>query len=41
LAAEGDRHARRYAWVAVVASPIAGIIVPVVFRWLIALLAGA
>jgi t-SNARE complex subunit (syntaxin) len=41
LASESDKRAKRYAWIAVVASPIVGIVVPVVFRWLIALLAGA
>jgi ElaB/YqjD/DUF883 family membrane-anchored ribosome-binding protein len=41
LAAESDKRAKRYAWLAVVASPVVGIVVPLLLKWLAGLIVGA
>jgi hypothetical protein len=40
LAAEGEKRAKRYAWIAVISSPIVGIVVPLLLKWLAGLITG-
>jgi len=40
LATESEKRAKRYAWVAVISSPIVGIVVPLLVKWLAGLIAG-
>ena len=40
LAAESAKRAKQYAWIAVIASPAVGIVVPLLLKWLAALIAG-
>ena len=41
LATESEKRAKRYAWLAVLSSPIVGIVVPLVLKWLAGLIAGS
>ena len=40
LAAESEKRAKRYAWIAVLSSPVVGIVVPLLLKWLAGLIAG-
>ena len=40
LATESEKRAKRYAWLAVLSSPIVGIVVPLLLKWLAALVLG-
>ena len=40
LASKGEKRAKRYAWLAVITSPIVGIVVPLLLKWLAGLIAG-
>jgi hypothetical protein len=40
LAMESEKRAKRYAWIAVISSPIVGIVVPLLLKWLAALVLG-
>jgi len=40
LAVESERRAKRYARIAVLSSPIVGILVPLLLKWLAGLIAG-
>jgi len=40
IAADADKRAKQYAWIAVAASPVVGIVVPILLKWLAALIAG-
>ncbi|MBK9944222.1 MAG: hypothetical protein IPP13_21690 [Kouleothrix sp.] len=41
LANESEKRAKRYAWLAVCASPVVGIVVPALLKWLAALIVSA
>src|SRR6266540_4327030 len=41
LATESEKRAKRYAWLAVLSSPIVGIVVPLLVKWLAGLIVGA
>jgi hypothetical protein len=41
LATESEKRAKRYAWIAVISSPIVGIVVPILLKWLAGLIVGA
>jgi hypothetical protein len=40
LAAESEKRAKRYAWIAVISSPIVGIVVPLLLKWIAGLIVG-
>lgn len=41
LATESEKRAKRYAWIAVIASPVVAIVVPLLLKWLAGLIVGA
>jgi hypothetical protein len=40
VAAESEQRAKHYAWLAVLSSPIVGIVVPLLLKWLAGLVVG-
>ena len=40
LATDSEKRAKRYAWIAVISSPIVGIVVPLLVKWLAGLIVG-
>ena len=40
LATQSQRRAKQYAWIAVIASPVVAIVVPLVLKWLAGLIVG-
>jgi hypothetical protein len=40
LATESEKRAKRYAWLAVLSSPVVGIVVPLLLKWLAGLIVG-